>query len=58
MIRRDEADFVPTGVENGAAPYLGPVAPDERGLIQRIDTDTLLPRHIRDMLFRRLAESF
>ena len=34
-VRRDAGDFVPSGVANRDAPYLGPVASDERGLMQR-----------------------
>ena len=50
-VRRDPADFVPSGVSAGAAPYLGPVAPDPRGVIQRIDVQALLPADVRDRLY-------
>jgi chemotaxis-related protein WspB len=33
--QREPTDFTACSVTNGAAPYLGPVASDERGLIQR-----------------------
>jgi chemotaxis-related protein WspB len=50
-IRRDEADFAETGITVEGAPYLGPVATDERGVIQRVELDALLPEGIRDVLF-------
>jgi chemotaxis-related protein WspB len=53
MVRRDETDFVASGVTDQGASYLGPVAPDERGLLQWIDARTLLPASVRDMLFRQ-----
>jgi chemotaxis-related protein WspB len=55
MIRRDPGDFVPCGVEVPDAGYLGPVARDERGLIQRVDVRELLPLDVRDTLFRPSA---
>lgn len=56
-MEREPADFVPTGVEAGTPPYLGPVASDESGLIQWVKVGALLPAEIRDILFRQLAES-
>lgn len=50
-MRRDPADFVPSGVSGGAAPYLGGVATGPTGLIQRIDLQALLPSAVRDRLF-------
>ena len=41
--RHEAADFVPSGVTNDGAPYLGPVVTDARGLLQWIDVRTLLP---------------
>lgn len=54
-VERDPADFVASGVEAGSPPYLGPVAPDDDGLIQWIRGEALLPPAIRDILFARLA---
>jgi chemotaxis-related protein WspB len=54
-MRRDRAEFVPTNVTSAAAPYLGPVASDERGLIQWIVVDQLLPEPVRAALFQELA---
>jgi chemotaxis-related protein WspB len=50
-VRRDQADFVATGVTNDRVPYLGPVATDARGLMQWIDVGSLLPASIRAVLF-------
>jgi chemotaxis-related protein WspB len=51
-VRREEADFVPSGVTSEGAAYLGPVATDERGLLQRVDAAALLPESIRASLFK------
>jgi len=54
-IRREAADFVDSGVLNERAPYLGPVANDARGLVQRVDIARLLTvRH--QALFERPEE--
>ena len=54
-IARDAADFTTSGVEAGMPPYLGPVASDERGLIQWVRGEALLTPEIRDILFRQQA---
>jgi chemotaxis-related protein WspB len=41
-IRREACDFVDSGVPNERAPYLGAVATDTRGLVQRVDIARLL----------------
>jgi chemotaxis-related protein WspB len=41
-IRREACDFVDSGVLNERAPYLGSVATDARGLVQRVDVARLL----------------
>jgi len=51
--RHDASEFVPSGVTNTGAPYLGPVVTDARGLLQWIDVRTLLPPAFRDMLFKQ-----
>jgi chemotaxis-related protein WspB len=54
-IRRDAHEFVDSGVVNDRAPYLGSVAPDTRGMVQRVDIGRLLTaRH--QMLFGQLEE--
>lgn len=55
-IRRDSADFVPSGITNGGTPYLGPVAADPGGMIQWIQTTGLLPATVRDLLFQQSVE--
>lgn len=51
-VRRDPGDFLASGVSHDAAPYLGPVASDERGLIQWIEVHKLLPAAVREALFK------
>jgi chemotaxis-related protein WspB len=55
-VRREPADFVASGVTNDEASYLGPVATDARGLVQWIDVKRLLPRSVREVLFKQLRE--
>jgi len=52
MLRREESDFVDSGVAIESAPYLGPVATDERGVIQWLKLDRLLPAAVQEILFR------
>jgi chemotaxis-related protein WspB len=54
-MRREAADFVPSGVTSEGAPYLGPVATDARGFVQWIDVQTLLTDKVRDLLFKETA---
>jgi chemotaxis-related protein WspB len=42
---------MPSGVSNGVAPYLGPIARASGGLVQVIEVERLLPAAVRDMLF-------
>jgi len=51
--RHEASDFLPSGVTNAGAPYLGPVVTDARGVLQWIDVRTLLPPSFRDMLFKQ-----
>ena len=51
MIRRDTKDFVESGVNLGAAPYLGPVLMDGQGVIQWVHEQRLLSEKVRDLLF-------
>ena len=54
--RHEPSDFVPSGITNVAAPSLGPVVIDARGLLQLIDVRTLLPASFRDLLFNEPAD--
>jgi chemotaxis-related protein WspB len=52
----DPALFNNTGVDVPDAPYLGLVATDALGLIQRIEVKELLPAALRNRLFRQSEE--
>jgi len=54
-VRRDEAEFVPSGVVSADAPYLGRVAPDARGMLHLVDVARLLPPALQEMLTRQVA---
>ena len=54
-IQRDAADFVPSGIERRGATYLGPVATDQRGVIQWIDPAQILPPAVHDALLDQPA---
>jgi len=45
--------FVDCGITNDQAFYIGPVATDGEGLVQRVDVGRFLPLSIRDVLFRQ-----
>jgi len=51
MLRRNTKEFVDSGVNMGAAPYLGPVLLDSQGVIQWINEQKLLSDHVRDLFF-------
>ncbi|HEY3146687.1 MAG TPA: hypothetical protein VGJ75_10065, partial [Dongiaceae bacterium] len=55
-VRLEPTDFLSVGVTVDEAPYLGPVAKDERGLIQWIEVKKLLPESVRGLLFRESLE--
>lgn len=57
MLKREPGDFTDAGVVADAAPYLGPVARDERGLVQWITPEKLLPPAVRAALFHQLEEA-
>ncbi len=52
-VRHEKADFTASGVSSEGASYLGPVATDERGLLQWLDVKTLLPVQVRNALFQQ-----
>lgn len=54
--RHNPSEFVSSGVESAATPYLGPVATDAGGLLQWIDVRTVLPPAVRDQLFNLQAD--
>ncbi len=54
--KREPGDFVSSGVASGGAPYLGPVVKDDRGMVQWVEVEKLLPAEVRSALFRQVAE--
>lgn len=50
-LRCQPDEFLAYGLDNGQAPYLGPVRQDAQGLVQRIGVDDLLPDDVRRLLF-------
>jgi chemotaxis-related protein WspB len=50
-IRREDTDFVDSGVTPQGTPYLGPVTKHARGLIQRIEINQLLAPEVQERLF-------
>ena len=55
MIRRNQSDFADAGVKLRAAPYLGPVSADEKGVIQLIHEQKLLSGSVREFVCNELA---
>lgn len=51
-VRMDPAAFEAAGVDHPQAPYLGEVASDARGLIQRVRVRSLLPESVQAILFQ------
>jgi chemotaxis-related protein WspB len=51
MMRCNPEEFVSAGLQFAGAPYLGPVLPDARGMIQWLRAERLLPESLREMLF-------
>ncbi|MEI7728815.1 MAG: chemotaxis protein CheW [Verrucomicrobiota bacterium] len=54
-LRREPSDFQPPEVSPPQAPYLGPVTSDERGLIQWLKLEQILPPSVRDQLWQQAA---
>jgi chemotaxis-related protein WspB len=50
-LRRNPEEFRDSGVEVPDAPWLGPVASDEGGLVQRVEVGELLTPTVRALLF-------
>jgi chemotaxis-related protein WspB len=47
----DESAFADSGVATPEAPYIGPVANTERGVVQRLELQRVLPPQVRERLF-------
>ncbi len=56
-IRREKKDLVESGLKLGAAPHLGPVLLDDRGVIQLIREQHLLPGHVRDAILSETRQA-
>lgn len=54
---RDPAEFEPCGVSQDSTRYLGPVVSDSRGLLQWVQVEHLLPKLVRDLLFKEPVNS-
>lgn len=52
-LRRAEADFTDSGLTLEGSPWLGPITHDDRGMIQRVEVQALLPDSVRAVLFRQ-----
>ena len=51
ILRCPATAFVPSGITNRRTPFLGDVATDADGFVQRLDVHTLLPPSVRDVIF-------
>jgi chemotaxis-related protein WspB len=56
-IQRPESDFVDSGVAAVDSPYLGSVATEKSGIIQRVEVNRLLPQGLREQLFSQPVNS-
>jgi chemotaxis-related protein WspB len=56
-VRLEPSEFLPTGVSSARNGYLGPVATDSQGLLQRVEIKKLLPSEVRAALFREIREA-
>lgn len=56
-VRLEPDAFAPSGVDQPEARYLGPVARDAHGLVQRIGVRELLPEAVHELLFQQAAQA-
>jgi chemotaxis-related protein WspB len=54
MLRREEADFLPSGLAIERAAYLGPVIVEAGRLVQRLEIEHLVPHDLREQLFTEI----
>ncbi len=57
IVRKENADLKTPGLRLGAPPFLGPLLLDERGMVQIVHAEKLLPNEVRDLLFAETLES-
>lgn len=50
-VKKDINEFMPTGVNTPDAPYLGAVTNDDKGMLQLMDIERLVPAEVRTLLF-------
>lgn len=55
-LRCDESEFVDPGVQLAAAPFLGPVLMDGKGVVQIISPEKLLQGDLRELVFAKPPE--
>ncbi|AOB32091.1 hypothetical protein AKI39_17305 [Bordetella sp. H567] len=55
-VHYDPDDFVPYGLDNRDARYLGPVRADAHGMVQWVHLRDLLPADVRERLFQDAAQ--
>ena len=53
----DDLEFKNSGVRLANAPFLGPVANDENGMIQMIDTEQILPDKVAECLYSEQSKT-
>jgi chemotaxis-related protein WspB len=56
-VRRDPADFQPSGVTSLAPPHLGPVALDANGPVHWLDVSQLMPASLCESLFQEAVNA-
>jgi len=56
-VRRNDSDFVDSGVNGSEAGYLGPVTTEGSKIIQRVDIRRIVPENVLSQLSRGIAES-
>jgi chemotaxis-related protein WspB len=57
MLQRESTDFTATAVAVDAAPYLGPITRDARGIVQWIAPEKLFSTAVHDALFHQVEEA-
>jgi len=57
LLHKDAADFGPPAGQGRSAPYLGPVFVDDKGPVQCLREQQLLPEPVRDVLFAEPADA-
>jgi chemotaxis-related protein WspB len=55
VVKLNQDDFTPNMIHSDAAPFLGPIANDSEGMLQKINIETLINLKVRDYLDFRAA---